>query len=77
LRGGYLQAYRENLFRIPIPASSSTQHAPIISLVRQILPSPDSRDVPRLEAEIDRLVYRLYDLTVDEIAIVEAGHEST
>jgi hypothetical protein len=32
--------------------------------------NPES-DVPRLEAEIDKLVYELYDLTPDEIAIVE------
>lgn len=28
-------------------------------------------DVPRLEAEINKLVYTLYDLTPEEIAIVE------
>ena len=28
-------------------------------------------DIPALEAEIDRLVYALYDLTAEEIAVVE------
>lgn len=30
-----------------------------------------SPDVPQLEAEIDRLVYDLYGLTEEEIAVVE------
>jgi hypothetical protein len=32
--------------------------------------NPES-DVPRLGAEIDKLVYELYDLTPEEIEIVE------
>lgn len=35
------------------------------------LADPDSPDVTQLEKEIDELVYRLYDLTQKEIAIVE------
>lgn len=31
----------------------------------------DGKDTQALENEIDRLVYRLYDLTAEEIAIVE------
>ena len=38
---------------------------------KPILDNPDSPDVPRLEKEIDKLVYDLYDLTPEEIAIVE------
>jgi len=37
----------------------------------KILANPDSPDVPRLEAEINKQVYELYDLTPEEIAIVE------
>ena len=33
---------------------------------------PDA-DTSALEAEIDKLVYRLYDLTPEEIAVVEAS----
>lgn len=39
--------------------------------MRLILSSPASPDVPQLEAEIDRLVYALYGLTDEEIALVE------
>ena len=39
--------------------------------VEKILTNPDSPDVPHLEAEINKLVYALYDLTPEEIEIVE------
>lgn len=55
----------------PIPVSSTDDRASLISLVNKILANPDSTDVPPLEKEIDRLVYKLYDLTPEEIAIVE------
>lgn len=41
------------------------------SLPEKILFNPDSPAVPRLEKEIDALIYDLYKLTPDEIAIVE------
>jgi adenine-specific DNA-methyltransferase len=40
-------------------------------LPEKILANPDSPTVPQLEAEIDRLVYELYGLTEEEIALVE------
>lgn len=33
----------------------------------------DTHDIIALEMDIDRLVYELYDLTADEIAIVEGS----
>lgn len=36
-----------------------------------LFPCNFSPEVPRLEAEIDRLVYALYNLTDEEIALVE------
>jgi hypothetical protein len=63
--------------KLPIPPASNAQKAAITNLVRRILASPDGSDVPRLESEIDRLIYGLYDLTPHEIALVEANHEST
>ena len=62
----------EKLLVANIPAS---QQQSFITLVEQILDAkhtdPDS-DVSNLENEIDKLVYELYNLTEDEIAIVEA-----
>jgi len=52
---------------------TDAQKAPIIERVKKILANPESPDVPRLEAEIDRLVYALYGLTPEEIAVVEGN----
>ncbi|RLG33018.1 hypothetical protein DRN98_04490 [Methanosarcinales archaeon] len=57
--------------KIPIVDVSSCHKVPVISLVKEILADPDSPDVPKLEKQIDALVYELYGLTEDEIAIVE------
>ena len=57
--------------QLPIPHATEDQQTAIIILVQQILAAPDSPEVPRLEAEIDRLVYALYNLTDEEIALVE------
>lgn len=57
--------------KLTIPPSIEDQQIPTIERVKQILAAPDSPEVPRLEAEIDQLVYTLYGLTADEIALVE------
>ena len=60
--------------KIPIPDVTSEQQTPIIELVNQILAAKQANpdvDTSDLENEIDKLVYALYDLTEDEIAIVE------
>ena len=60
----------------PIPEAAREQQALIIELVDQILAAkhtdPDA-DVSALENEIDQIVYLLYDLTPEEIAIVEGA----
>ena len=75
LAGGYLRIGPNEIKTIPIPEVTLEQQTPIIELVDQILAAkaPDSdTDTSDLENEIDELVYALYDLTDDEIAIVEA-----
>ncbi|MDL1962368.1 MAG: hypothetical protein LWX01_11885 [Deltaproteobacteria bacterium] len=59
---------------LPVLPISISQKAPIIELVEKILAAPDSPAVPRLEKEIDSLVYDLYGLTTDEIDIVEGRY---
>ncbi len=60
----------------PIPTVTTEQQTEIIELVDQILDdkqaNPDA-NTSSLENEIDKLVYELYDLTEDEIAIVEGS----
>ena len=60
--------------QICVPNIDSAQKFPITNLVNDILAAkatnPDA-DTTDLENEIDKLVYALYDLTSEEIAIVE------
>jgi type I restriction-modification system DNA methylase subunit len=73
-KGETLELYQQPLSEIPIKRLDKSQQKPFVDLVDRILAAkqrnPDA-DVSALEREIDRLVYRLYDLTPDEIAIVE------
>ncbi len=71
-----LHFYPNDAKALPIPSVSPKQQAPIIELVDQILEAkrtnPDT-DVSELEKEIDDIVYLLYNLTLEEIAIVEGA----
>ncbi len=74
LRGGDYHIYPEHIRNIPIPSATSAQQKPIIALVDKILASKKANpqaDTSKEEAEIDRLVYQLYGLTDEEIAVVE------
>jgi hypothetical protein len=84
ISGSFLRWKRQYMENIPIPPATEDQQTPIIERVQQILaakkspPTPLSEggsekqtDIPALEAEIDRLVYALYNLTDEEIALVE------
>lgn len=65
--------------QIPIKTISISQQQPIITLVNQILEAKQENpqaDTAEWENEIDQLVYQLYGLTDEEIAIVE-GSETT
>lgn len=71
LRGAFYEPSSIFMQNFPVPDVSAEARENIICLLRQILANPDSPDVPRLEAEIERLVYQLYNLTPEEIALVE------
>lgn len=55
--------------------ASDAQKSPITQRVHTILADPSSPDMPRLEAEIDELVFDLYGLTADERRLVLAARE--
>jgi hypothetical protein len=60
--------------QLPIPKITPRKQQPIIDLVNKILSSKTKNpiaDTTKLESKIDRLVYELYDLTEDEIKIIE------
>ena len=78
IRGGFVRFIAQYVSQIPIPSIKPAQKASISKLVNQILAAkrtdPDA-DVSELENTVDQIVYLLYDLTPEEIAIVE-GAES-
>jgi len=84
-KGKILELFQTPLSEIPIKEISSSQQTPFINLVNQILAitkdadyleNPDKQaKVKTLENQIDQLVYKLYDLTPEEIKIVEDFNE--
>ncbi len=67
----YKKAFLENL---PLARISEPEQRPFVVLVDRILAAKradPAADVSTLEAEIDTLVYQLYGLTDEEIAMVE------
>ena len=72
----YKKAFLENLPLPPITSSNQSIVQQIEQLVDRILAAKKQNplsDTSELEREIDRLVYKLYDLTEEEIRIVEGG----
>ena len=71
-----LHFYPNDAKELPIPNTDSQQQAPIIELVNQILAAKaadSNADTTALENEIDKRIYALYNLTKEDIAIVEAN----
>lgn len=63
----------EYLKQVMIPANTNKE---IIRLVKEVLMAKKTNaDTSSLEREIDQLVYQLYGLTDEEIAIVEGKKE--
>ena len=74
MRGGYFSFESRFIRSLPIKNLSEKEQAPFIKIVNQILTAKSAdptADTLVLETEIDRLVYALYGLTDEEIAIVE------
>jgi len=51
----------------PVFPATAAQKAPLIERVQKILDEPDSPDIPLLEAEINQIIYALYELGYDDI----------
>ena len=67
----------EQLRNIPIPSISLAAEKTLSNFIDQILLAKKldvDSDTSALEREIDELVYALYGLTPDEIALIEAAH---
>ena len=69
--------YSYQLEQIPVPIISEVDRHRLESLVDAVLKCKSSnKDSSALESEIDQLVYKLYGLTDEEIAVVEGRGES-
>jgi len=58
-------------------SATKEQQQPIITLVDKILAAKKANpqaDTSDLEHQIDQLVYKLYNLTPDEIAVIEGSN---
>ena len=74
LMGGFFEPSSIYMEKIPIPEISNEKRAPFITLVNQILDLKKSGgDTTELENRIDEMVYELYGLTVEEIALVSGN----
>jgi len=71
-RGGYLEYKVQYLEKLPIKNISETDQKPFIVLVDKILSEKKKeKNTESLEDELDNLVYKLYDLSKSEIAIIK------
>ncbi|WP_460194626.1 Eco57I restriction-modification methylase domain-containing protein [Thermosynechococcus sp. FA-CM-4201] len=70
LQNGYLQAYKENLEKIPIPNPTLEDRTILERLVQQCI-SAKGQGVDQWEREIDQIVAKLYGLTPEEMQIIK------
>ena len=83
----FAQVKLNKIRQLPIPNVDIKEQRPFIALVDKVLSITESDDylqnsqkqakVKAFEVEIDQLVYKLYDLTPEEINIVEGENENT
>ena len=69
--GGGLFFFARHMEKAPIANRTEAQKAALSRLVAQILAEPNGDAVNALEKEIDTLVYQLYELTPQEIGLIE------
>jgi len=76
MQGNNFQLDKEPLMNIPIYKPSNEEEIPIVDLVDKILKAKQDNpeaDTTELEAQIDDIVYKLYNLSPAEIKIVEGA----
>ncbi|CAN5432714.1 TaqI-like C-terminal specificity domain-containing protein [soil metagenome] len=72
--GGYIEVKPQYFEQIPIPNIDEKTKSRLIGLVEEIIKLKNQNhqaEIPELETQIDKLVYQLYNLTAEEIKIVE------
>jgi adenine-specific DNA-methyltransferase len=63
--------YPDDFRQFPLPKLPPEKQQPLIDLVEQRLIQNRNRQIAELDAKIDELVYQLYALTAEEIALIE------
>lgn len=79
IKGGRVQFQKRILMDFPVPTASDTDKAKLATLAEQCAAATAADNQLALEAhehEINQIVYRLFDLTPDEIALIESSLES-
>ena len=74
LAGGYLSINKNTIEQYPIIEINKTKQQKFIRRVDKILllkSENQNADTSKIEKEIDKMVYQLYDLTAEEIKIIE------
>ncbi len=76
--GAFTKVRTNQLGKLPIPQISEEEQAPFIELVDIILAKKEKGEDTKIEEnKIDRMVYELYDLSYEEVKIVEPEFELT
>ena len=70
----HLGLRKSKMKKAPIAPRTEEPKQKLSDLVQQILDDPYNFEVPNIEQKIDELVYKLYDLTDAEIALIEKGN---
>lgn len=66
-----LNLCKRNMEQVPIAAMTVEEKVNLSRLVHRILNNPNNLEVSNIERKIDQLVYKLYELTDAEIALIE------
>jgi len=75
-KGDMLELYLTPLSEIPIPKPAYSDSIKIVKLVNDIIDTKKENpkaDTSKLEKQIDEMVYKLYELTEEEIKVIEGG----
>ncbi len=72
MRGGFYEIKPMHIQELPIPQIPQSKQKPFEKMVDKIQAfKAEGKDTGDLEAQVDLMVYELYGLTDDEIALVE------
>ncbi len=70
--GGYLHYLIGYLYSLPIAEPTKKQQVDIVALVEKILKTENENEFNKIDKQIDRLIYRLYNLNNNEVKIADS-----